>query len=195
MDLWTTPPETLLESMVGEGIGRAWVLADPGTRSLQASHELLEPVRRAVEADERDYHGHRGMFLGVGEESGHLLTAFIHRTCRGQAAGGVRFWPYPTLQELVRDGHAGDLSSPQAQLVQGLLALRGGRYQEAESHLAGSARRPDGAQLYFRALANLSIPGEVARARAMQLFGELLRSYPDSPLSLYVESFLAQLSL
>jgi hypothetical protein len=101
----------------------------------------------------------------------------------------------PGDEALVRDAHAGDLSSPEARLVQGLLALRGGRYEEAESQLAGSADRPDGAQLYFRALANLSIPGEVAGARAMQLFQELLRRYPDSPLSLYVESFLAQLSL
>ena len=53
----------------------------------------------------------------------------------------------------------------------------------------------DGAHLYFRALANLAIPGEVAGARARQLFQELLASYPDSPLSLYVESFVAQLSL
>ena len=104
MDLWSAPPDTLLETLGREGLGRAWLVTDPDSGVLRASHGVLEPLVRAVEGDERDYDGHQGIFLEVGRESGHLLTAFVHKTRRGQAAGGVRFWSYATLEELVRDG-------------------------------------------------------------------------------------------
>ncbi len=69
-----------------------------------ASHGFLEPIAEAMAADRRDYHQHRAVFVEVGVESEHLLTAFIHKTVRGQAAGGVRFWPYATIESLFRDG-------------------------------------------------------------------------------------------
>ena len=32
-----------------------------------------------------------------------LQTACVHRTCRGQGAGGVRFWTYDTVEEYLRE--------------------------------------------------------------------------------------------
>jgi len=46
----------------------------------------------------------QGVLFCVGARSNALLGAFIHRTVRGQAAGGLRHWPYPTVEAFVRDG-------------------------------------------------------------------------------------------
>lgn len=104
MDLWNSRTEALIEQLRSQGISRAYVVRDPQSGSLIASHRLLEGVAQAVAADTRDYHGHEGFFLEIGGESGHLLGAFIHRTKRGQAAGGVRFWSYASVGDYVRDG-------------------------------------------------------------------------------------------
>jgi glutamate dehydrogenase/leucine dehydrogenase len=104
MDLWNSPTDILIEQLRSQGISRAYVVRDPQSDSLVASHPLLEGVVQAVANDKRDYHGHEGFFLEIGRESDHLLGAFIHRTKRGQAAGGVRFWSYASLADYVRDG-------------------------------------------------------------------------------------------
>jgi glutamate dehydrogenase/leucine dehydrogenase len=40
----------------------------------------------------------------VAPDTGVLQSAVIHRTCRGQAAGGVRYWKYDTAGDFLRDG-------------------------------------------------------------------------------------------
>jgi hypothetical protein len=40
------------------------------------------------------------MFFEVGKKSGCLMGAFLHSTIRGQAHGGVRYWPYATMGAL-----------------------------------------------------------------------------------------------
>lgn len=104
MDLWTSSPDTLLDRLRSSDVSRAFVVRDADSGRLVASHPLLEDIVRKVEADARDYRGHEGFFLEVGSESGHLLGAFIHRTERGQAAGGTRFWSYKALEDYIRDG-------------------------------------------------------------------------------------------
>lgn len=104
MDTWNTSPEDLLSAMRDRRLGRAFVISDPEAGELLISDELIAPIRAAILADRRDYRGHAAVFFEIGRESGHLLSAFIHKTCRGQAAGGVRFWRYPTVEGLVRDG-------------------------------------------------------------------------------------------
>lgn len=71
---------------------------------LEASHPALDPIRELCQRDTRDFHDHEGLFFEVGPESGALLSAFVHRTRRGQAAGGLRHWPYANVEALVRDG-------------------------------------------------------------------------------------------
>jgi glutamate dehydrogenase (NAD(P)+) len=44
------------------------------------------------------------VFVQVAPETGVLQAAFVHRTCRGQGAGGVRFWRYATVGDFLRDG-------------------------------------------------------------------------------------------
>lgn len=98
-----TGPETFVDQLRAIG-GRGYVVRHASSGRLESSHPLLDGVRELCERDRRDFLDHEGLFFEVGPESGALLTAFVHRTQRGQAAGGVRHWPYATLEALVRDG-------------------------------------------------------------------------------------------
>ncbi|MCU0663069.1 MAG: leucine dehydrogenase [Myxococcota bacterium] len=104
MNLWQAHPEELISAMQKAGVRRACLTTDPKTFELKASHPVLEPLRASVAADKRDYHRHEGCFFELGRESGHLLSACVHLTRRGQAAGGVRFFTYDTVEGFVRDG-------------------------------------------------------------------------------------------
>jgi leucine dehydrogenase len=44
------------------------------------------------------------VFVQRAPATGVLQAVFIHRTCRGQGAGGVRFWRYGTVEEFLQDG-------------------------------------------------------------------------------------------
>lgn len=103
MSLWAASTDALLSAMNDARLYRAYVVTtDAG--EVVASHAALGSLAEAIGADTRDYHGHRAIFFAVGEESGHLLSAFVHKTVRGQAAGGVRFWGYARVEDMVRDG-------------------------------------------------------------------------------------------
>ena len=104
MSLWSASPDHFIDALKAAGLSRAYLVTDPETGQLKGSHEVVRPLVDAVSADSRDYRAHEGLFFEVGRESGHLLSAAVHRTLRGQAAGGVRFWSYPTMEALVRDG-------------------------------------------------------------------------------------------
>lgn len=70
--------------------------------------------------------------------------------------------------------------APERAFVRGMLALRGAQYATAAAELARSEPQPDGAHLYFAALA------ELARGNALgsaELFGTLARDYPMSLLA------------
>jgi glutamate dehydrogenase/leucine dehydrogenase len=84
------------------GTSRAFFVGEGG-EGLKASHDFLEPLARAITL-ERDFDAHEGLFFEVGKDTSSLLSAFLHRTIRGQGAGGVRHWPYGSIGDLVRDG-------------------------------------------------------------------------------------------
>lgn len=104
MTLATITPDALIGRLQAEGLSRAWLVYNEKNDKLEASHPSLDELAIAVQADERDYHRHDACFFEIGLESGHLLGAFIHRTRRGQAAGGVRFWQYENVADYIRDG-------------------------------------------------------------------------------------------
>jgi len=101
--LLATTPQAFVEPLRSVG-GRGYVVRRAQSGQLESSHPFLDPIRELFERDTRDFLDHEGVFFEVGPDSGALLTAFVHRTRRGQAAGGLRHWPYPTLEALVRDG-------------------------------------------------------------------------------------------
>jgi len=104
MNLESLTPESFVHRLRSLGQHRAAFVLDPHSKRLLASHEGLDDVAQAIRGDERDFHQHEAVFFEIGPKSGVLLGAFVHKTVRGQAAGGVRFWPYASLGAFVRDG-------------------------------------------------------------------------------------------
>ena len=43
------------------------------------------------------------MFFKVSPSTGSLMSAFIHDTRRGQAAGGIRNWRYSTVGQMITE--------------------------------------------------------------------------------------------
>ena len=97
-------PADLATLMTREGISRLSLVWDGAEQRVRASHPLFEPLARLLEQDEVDFDKHEGFFVQVAPETGVLQGACVHRTCRGQAAGGVRFWTYDTVEDYLRDG-------------------------------------------------------------------------------------------
>ncbi|RMG98691.1 MAG: Glu/Leu/Phe/Val dehydrogenase [Deltaproteobacteria bacterium] len=101
---YDTPLEDFLSTLAELGLRRAsFHLADDG-RTVVPSHPGLSDLARAIQEDGRDFAAHEGIFMEVGRSTGLLMTAFVHDTRRGQAQGGLRYWNYPTIGALVRDG-------------------------------------------------------------------------------------------
>ena len=86
------------------GIRRFYLVWDDEAGSVRASHPVLDPLARLLQDDRRDFDRHEGVFVQVAPDTGVLQAAFVHRTCRGQGAGGVRFWRYDTVEGFLRDG-------------------------------------------------------------------------------------------
>jgi leucine dehydrogenase len=87
-----------------EQIRRFFLVHDPASRQVLSSHPQLQPLADFLMKDRRDFAGHEGLFFQVTERYDTLQGAFVHRTCRGQAAGGVRYWTYGSMEDYLRDG-------------------------------------------------------------------------------------------
>jgi glutamate dehydrogenase/leucine dehydrogenase len=103
-DLAGLSPNAFKDFLAREGIRRFFLVWDEERREVRPSHPQLEPLARLLGDDRRDFDRHEGFFVQVAPDTGVLQGAFVHRTCRGQAAGGVRFWRYDTVDEYLRDG-------------------------------------------------------------------------------------------
>ena len=104
MSLLELSPAELCDVLAAEGIRRFYLVWDEERGAVAASHGVLAPLADALAADRRDFDRHEGLFFQVGRETGVLQGAFVHRTCRGQGAGGVRFWRYDRVEDYLRDG-------------------------------------------------------------------------------------------
>jgi len=87
-----------------EDISRFYFVYNPVEKKVISSHHQLQPLADFFQSDKRDFMEHEGMFFQVTNEHNTLQGAFVHRTCRGQAAGGVRYWHYDTVEAFMRDG-------------------------------------------------------------------------------------------
>lgn len=97
-------PQELIDYLKEKGITRFYFVYDANTGGVISSHPELQPIADFINADKRDFQKHEGMFFRISREYDTLLGAFIHRTNRGQAAGGVRYWAYNTVEDYLRDG-------------------------------------------------------------------------------------------
>ena len=103
-DLLSLAPADFISFLKKENIRRFFFVYDDVKKSLSTSHTKLQPIADYFVEDKRDFIEHEGWFCKVSEQYDMLLGAFIHRTNRGQAAGGVRYWDYDSVESYFRDG-------------------------------------------------------------------------------------------
>jgi glutamate dehydrogenase (NAD(P)+) len=104
MSLAELSPADFCTWLSSQGIRRFYLVWDPAAERVAASHPALAELAQMFESDRRDFDRHEGVFVQVAPETGVLQGAFVHRTCRGQGAGGVRLWRYANVEEYLRDG-------------------------------------------------------------------------------------------
>eukprot|EP00736_Rhodelphis_marinus_P001985 Rmarinus@m.22041 len=97
-------PYEFAEHLNDLGKRRAFAVYDRSSGSVVVSDPRLSSMKAFLENDDVDYLGHEGIFLEVGKRSGSLLGAFLWKTVRGQGCGGIRLWPYETMENYLRDG-------------------------------------------------------------------------------------------
>lgn len=103
-DLLKSSPQDFIAFLKEKGIKRFYFVYDHVKKKMLASHSLLQPIADFIKQDKRDFYAHEGLFFQISDAYDTLLGAFIHRTNRGQAAGGVRYWYYDSMEDYLRDG-------------------------------------------------------------------------------------------
>lgn len=69
------------------------------------SHPAIQGLADWINSgEERTFRRHEAVFMQLGLRTGCLLTAFLWRSNRGQAYGGIRLQPYRTLEQLLQEG-------------------------------------------------------------------------------------------
>lgn len=97
-------PFQLADRLLATGKPRAYLVRDPVCGRYRASHPELRDVALFLDDDRRDCRAHEAIFLEANAESRTLFAAFLHKTARGQAQGGLRHSPYESLEDFLRDG-------------------------------------------------------------------------------------------
>ena len=98
-------PNEFVEYMKSNNLKRCSVTYDETSMSTVVNSEKLSGLKDFCSVgSNKDYLKHEGLFLEVGKRSETLLGAFIWRTNRGQACGGVRLWEYDTIKDYLFDG-------------------------------------------------------------------------------------------
>ncbi|KAH3761102.1 Glu/Leu/Phe/Val dehydrogenase [Pelomyxa schiedti] len=103
-DICRASPQQVASAMLDAGVRRAYVAWDEGRQRPVASHPMFDPLADLLNRDPTNYKRHEAFFIEVGQLSHYLHGAFIWRTDRGAAAGGVRLWQYDTFAAYVTDG-------------------------------------------------------------------------------------------
>lgn len=84
------------------GVHHAYVVFENGEFTL--SHpQLLAPIQAFLELSQ-DFAHHEGIFIGREDGIPTLFFAFVHDTRRGLSQGGLRFWRYENIAEVLVDG-------------------------------------------------------------------------------------------
>lgn len=133
-------PDAFAKRLAETG-GRACLTWDHAAARPVASHTWLDELAQWLAAAGRDFHEHEGVFFAVGPETGALLLACVHKTVRGQGAGGLRHWPYTRLEAMLRDGLRLSLGMSRKNALAGLW-WGGGKGVIARQH--GDRYRDDG---------------------------------------------------
>ncbi len=97
-------PEEFITFLKANNIKRFYFVYDSETDKIISSHNKLSGIADFLTNDKRDFDKHEGLFFELDSVYDVIHSASVHRTNRGQAAGGVRFWQYETMEDFIRDG-------------------------------------------------------------------------------------------
>ncbi len=177
MELHRLSPAAFRRVLAGAGIRRFFLAWDEEAGEVRCSHPELAPLARLLAADRRDFDRHEGVFVQVAPDTGVLQGAFIHRTCRGQAAGGVRFWRYATVEDFLRDGLRLARGMTHKNALAGLWWGGGKGVMAAEDGEPGAGDAGAGHAAGIAGTAAAGIAGIAGRRRrTYEEYGELLTS-------------------
>lgn len=102
MSLLTKTPTEFVSHLRNLGIHRFYIATRQG--KVTVSHNQLEELATFYQQDRINFNDHEGLFFQVSRQHDVLMGAFVHRTKRGLAQGGTRYWQYNTLQNFFDDG-------------------------------------------------------------------------------------------
>ena len=102
--LLSLPIVDLIKFLKSHNIKRLYFIYDQNSKNVSTSHHVLEEIASYLNNDSRDFEQHEGVFLEIDSDFDIIHSAAIHRTNRGQAAGGVRFWHYDNVKDFILDG-------------------------------------------------------------------------------------------
>ncbi len=94
-------PNDLIAFLNSNNITEGYFIYRDG--KLVPSHPELSDLAEEISQMD-DFLNHEGIFFEVYNEYNSLFTAFVYNTVRGQAAGGVRFRSYESIDALFSDG-------------------------------------------------------------------------------------------
>jgi len=97
-------PVDFIHYLKSNKINRFYLVYDKQQAKVVTSNPLVQDVADFINEDKRDFMQHEGMFFQVNQEFDILQAAFMHKTNRGQASGGLRFWKYNSMEDFLRDG-------------------------------------------------------------------------------------------
>jgi len=97
-------PQEFIKYLTQNNIKRFSLVYDKKSEQVCVSDPLLQEIADFINTDKRDFMQHEGMFFQVSEGYDTLFAAFIHKTNRGQASGGLRYWQYESMESFIRDG-------------------------------------------------------------------------------------------
>lgn len=96
--------DNFIRFLKDSNISKFYFVYDPIIEKVVSSHDVLNDIADILNEDKTDFERHEGLFFQLDSELDVIHSAAIHRTNRGQAAGGVRFWKYDTVIDFVIDG-------------------------------------------------------------------------------------------
>jgi glutamate dehydrogenase/leucine dehydrogenase len=104
MDILNLSPTSLSKVLTKQNIKRFYFVYNRQAKTVQPSHDYLQPIADYLNKDQRDFNAHEGLFFQVDPLTDTLFGAFVHWTNRGQGAGGLRYWGYDTTLDFIQDG-------------------------------------------------------------------------------------------
>ena len=102
--LLSASPQEFIKYLKQNKIHRFSLVYDKSAQTLIASHSVLQEMANEISKDKTDFMQHEGLLFQISQEYDLLFGAFIHKTNRGQASGGLRYWHYESMQDFIFDG-------------------------------------------------------------------------------------------